>query len=117
MSCTLPKGTWSFALWARQLSFSFFFRSYSQPVSRAVIEFPVLELYLAARRVYLPGLITARSARRGGRARRTGSGRKIQTDSPVIYSHLILIDLAQLRQWTDPVAALLYFSLNLRCWG
>lgn len=61
MSFTLPKGTLSFALWAWQLSFSFFFRSYSQPVSGVMIEFPILELYLAAGLVYLPGVITART--------------------------------------------------------
>lgn len=81
MSFTLPKGTLSFALWAWQLSFSFFFRSYSQPVSGVMIEFPILELYLAARLVYLPGLITARSAKQEGRARRTGvGGRYRRTD-------------------------------------
>lgn len=35
--------------------------SYSQPVSGVMIEFPILELYLAARLVYLLGLITVLS--------------------------------------------------------
>lgn len=92
MSCTLPKGTWSSALWAWQLSFSLFFRSYSQPVSGAMIEFPILELYLAARLVYLPGLITAWSARQGGRARRTGvGGRYRRTDLSYILISFSLI--------------------------
>lgn len=71
MSFTLPKGTLRFALWAWQLSFSFFFRSYSLLVSGVMIEFPILELYLAARLVYLLGLITARTrGRKGGRGER-----------------------------------------------
>lgn len=52
------KGTLGFALWAWQLSFSSFLHSYSQPVSGIMIEFHTLELYLAARLVYLLGLIT-----------------------------------------------------------
>lgn len=116
MSFTLPKGTSSFALWARQLSFSFFFRSYSQLVSGVMIEFHILELYLAARLVYLLGLITARSARQEGReGEDNGSGRKIRTDRPVVYSHLLrssLIDLVHLHQWSDPVVAFLYFTVK-----
>lgn len=54
----MPKGTLGFALWAWQLSFSSFLRSYSQPVSGVMIEFHILELYLATRLVYLLGLIT-----------------------------------------------------------
>lgn len=81
MSFTLPKGTLSFALRAWQLSFSFFFCSYSQLVFGVMIEFPILELYLAARLVYLLGLITARSAKQEGRVRRTGvGGRYRRTD-------------------------------------
>lgn len=62
-----------------------------------------------------PDNCTEREAGREGEENR--SGRKIQTDRPVIYSHLIRIDLAQLHQWTHPVAAFLYFSLNLGCWS
>lgn len=94
MSFTLPKGTLNFALWAWQLSFSFFFRSYSQLVSGVMIEFPILELYLAARLVYLPGLITARSAKQKGRARRTGvGGRYGRTDLSYILTSSGLFSL------------------------
>lgn len=82
-----------------------------------MIEFPILELYLAARLVYLPGLITAQSAKQEGRARK--SGRKIQTDRPVIYSHLLrsfLIDSARLHQRSNPVVAFI-LQLNHSCWS
>lgn len=72
-SFTLPKGTLGFALRAWQLSFSSFLRSYSQPVSGVMIEFHILELYLATRLVYLLGLITVLAwVERGGRKRLGG---------------------------------------------
>lgn len=46
------------------------------------------------------------------------SGREIQTDRPLIYSHLLqsfLIDLACLHQQSDPgTAFFLYLTLQLR---
>lgn len=92
----MPKGTLGFALWAWQLSFSSFLRSYSLPVSGVMIEFHILELYLAARLVYLLGLITVPAQVRG---REGGGGREREwegdTDrqtthifsSPPVFSH------------------------------
>lgn len=88
----MPKGTLGFALWAWQLSFSSFLHSYSLPVSGVMIEFHILELYLAARLVYLLGLITVPARVRG---RRGGGEWEGDTDrqtthifsSPPVFSH------------------------------
>lgn len=98
----LPRGSVSFALWTWQLSFSLPAAPFIFPA--ALLSTVMIELYLAARLVYLLGLITAPGAGRGAKEVGGWGGSKIQTDRQVIYFHLpqsFHIDLASLHQQPD----------------
>lgn len=110
-----------FALWARQLSLPslppppYPTHIPSRSPSAVMIESPILELYLAARLVYLLGLITAPGK---GRECEGVGGSEIQTDRQVIYSHLLQsfhIDLAPLHQQPNagmPSFFFVFFSFS-----
>lgn len=90
----MPRGTVGFALWARQLSPTPLTQLHipSRSPSGVMIEFPVLELYLAARLVYLLGLITAPGKGKGG-WRCGGVVRYRQTDKSYILISCSLFTL------------------------